>query len=176
MNQNFQLEGIRPPPTLLDNQVTFCQTKVSIYWSEEPFFVKNLIQFFISSKQCLNFSYFSFEIFLTHIAHSEVNAIKSESWSWKQKNKNARNAVRRSLLWNTWLWIKVPLFHVFLFLTFSINCMSPIFQKYIFMLIYVDKATLLIFDWNKVYLKYRVRISDLRIAICGSTFSFRKSH
>ena len=48
----------------------FCQIKVpSFYLNEEPVFRNNLIQFFILNKQFLNFSYFLFEIFLSHISH-----------------------------------------------------------------------------------------------------------
>ena len=120
--KQFPLRGIRSPTALLDNPRAFCQAKVLFSWSKEPFSKNTLIQFFILNTQYLNFHYFSFEILYHIFPHNEVYVIKSEDWFWKQTQ------------------IKLPLFQVFHRL-----------HEFNFLVtyIYVNKATLQIFDWKK---------------------------
>ena len=46
-NENkFRLEGIQPPPVLLGCPKALLSNESALFWSEDTFFVKNLIQFF----------------------------------------------------------------------------------------------------------------------------------
>ena len=89
-------------------QVPFCQTKVPFYWSKEPFdwIELNLIEFSILFKQFFNFDLFHLKYF--YKCFTEAYAIyKIVDHGNKKLNRNAHNAMRKSLLWNTcWLQIK----------------------------------------------------------------------
>ena len=86
-------------------QVPFCQTKVPFYWSKEPFdwIELNLIEFSILFKHFFNFDLFHLKYF-----YKCFTAIyKIVDHGNKKLNRNAHNAVRKILLWNTcWLQIK----------------------------------------------------------------------
>ena len=89
-----------------------------------------MIKFSILPKQFLNFHLFRLKYFYTYFneVYAMYKIIYPEN---KTLNRNARNAVRKSLLWNTcWLWIK----------TFTNQTSTfSIFYKYIFMLIKQNK-------------------------------------
>ena len=110
VKNNFQFGGCHLHLPFWIIQVSFCETNMPFYWSEEPFSKNNLIQFFILNRQFLNLSYFwkNLIIYFAHVFYGLWGIMKYMVWNLnvdcenKKLNRNAHNVLRRSLFWHNW--------------------------------------------------------------------------